>query len=467
MQTGLRWLDPCSKSGVFLRRSPARLLVGLADGSPTSRSAASTSTATCSGARSITEMTGQHLTAQPLLLARRTGEHSVVRFDDAAGNLPFVPAPSTTFRKATLQDLRRAGGLERGERRENYAYSFIHGAYPTKEMHDMKFDVIVGNPPYQIDDGGHTPAPRRSTTLRRAGHRDESALRTDDHAVALVRGGKGLDEYREPDAQGPAHRALVDYPKLYDCFPGVKIRGGVSYSSGTETTTGRCTVQTMWDGKPVGHPITRDLGAYDVLVRRNEAVSHPRQGARPSRANDRDARLHASPKPFGLRPTSTAPRHQKRAQKPGEAVRLTTHLMGRPLRHPAKRRLDRRLEGADLPAYRARALRSRRHVLGEPIIAGPGEACTETYLVAGSVQDQTRRPSTLPHTCEPVSSASLSRCASPPRTPPATSTHSCLTRRRWTGSGRTTDAIRALRADGERDRVHRVAQCKEMPAPRR
>src|SRR3546814_6322122 len=45
--------------------------------------------------------------------------------------------------------------LERGEKRENYAYAFIHGAYPGQEMSEMKFDVIVGNPPYQVGTEGH------------------------------------------------------------------------------------------------------------------------------------------------------------------------------------------------------------------------------------------------------------------------------------------------------------------------
>ena len=64
--------------------------------------------------------------------------------------------------------------LERGRNRENYAYSFIHGAYPTKEMGDMKFDVIVGNPPYQIGtkdaEGYGRATASRVPPFRRSGH---------------------------------------------------------------------------------------------------------------------------------------------------------------------------------------------------------------------------------------------------------------------------------------------------------
>ncbi len=67
-------------------------------------------------------------------------------------------------------------------------------------------------------------------------------------------------------------RNLVDYPKLYEAFPGVKIRGGVSYFLWDRDHQGPCTIQTMWDGEPVGEPVARYLDAYDVLVRRDEAV---------------------------------------------------------------------------------------------------------------------------------------------------------------------------------------------------
>ena len=64
----------------------------------------------------------------------------------------------------------------------------------------------------------------------------------------------------------------MDYPKLYEGFPGVKIRGGISYFLWDREHNGPCTVQTIWDGQPTGPAVTRHLDAYDILVRRNEAV---------------------------------------------------------------------------------------------------------------------------------------------------------------------------------------------------
>ena len=107
---------------------------------------------------SITEMTG-HISRRSLYYSQDASSPvAVVKFDSEAGNLPFVPAKHT-FGKNGKRPTDLCGApreLERGEDRENYAYSFIHGAYPTEELSAMKFDVIVGNPPYQIDSDGNT-----------------------------------------------------------------------------------------------------------------------------------------------------------------------------------------------------------------------------------------------------------------------------------------------------------------------
>ncbi len=85
-------------------------------------------------------------------------------------------------------------------------------------------------------------------------------------------GGKGLDKYRERMLSDKRMRRIVDYPKLYEGFPGVKIRGGISYFLWDRDYDGPCEVQTIWDGKPTGPAVARYLDAYDILVRRNEAV---------------------------------------------------------------------------------------------------------------------------------------------------------------------------------------------------
>src|SRR6185503_5610775 len=111
--------------------------------------------------------------------------------------------------------------LERGETRENYAYAFIHGAYPTEEMADMKFDVIVGNPPYQIDSEGNTRTkPIYNLFVERA-------IAMEPRYVLMITpsrwfaGGLGLNAFRATMLADRHMARLVDYRVERDVFPGV------------------------------------------------------------------------------------------------------------------------------------------------------------------------------------------------------------------------------------------------------
>ena len=120
-------------------------------------------------------------------------------------------------------------------------------------------------------------------------------------AVALDGRRQGARQVPRADAlrQAPAeHRGLSRSSTR--CFPGVKIRGGISYFLWDRDYDGPCEVQTIWDGQPTGPAVARHLDAYDILVRRNEAVPilekvRAQEGDRPL-----DARV-SQQKPFGLR----------------------------------------------------------------------------------------------------------------------------------------------------------------------
>lgn len=151
------WCDPFSKSGVFLREVATRLPNGLVQWEPDFTKRREHILRNMLFGTSITEMTGIISRRTLYCSADASSTYSVVRFKDAGGNLPFVHAEHDFGPGESRCSLCNAPfDLERGEGRENYAYSFIHGAYPTKEMANMKFDVIVGNPPYQIDSDGNT-----------------------------------------------------------------------------------------------------------------------------------------------------------------------------------------------------------------------------------------------------------------------------------------------------------------------
>jgi hypothetical protein len=381
----LRWLDPFCKSGVFLREVVARLLDGLAEWEPDFEKRREHVFRNMVFGAAITEITG-YVSRRTVYYSRdASGDHSVVRFDDAAGNLPFVPAEHD-FKKGRCRICGAPEDLERGDTRENYAYAFIHGAYPTKEMEDMKFDVIVGNPPYQVEDGGHnasaTPIYHRFV---------EKAIDLDPRYVLMITpsrwfmGGKGLEKYRARMLADRRMRALVDYPKLYDGFPGVKIRGGVSYFLWDREHDGPCAVQTVWDGEPIGPPVERHLDAYDVLVRRNEAVGilekvrAYRVEGEPEKTLD--ARV-SSQKPFGLRTFF-------HGEETDEGMEEPILLHGSKKKTWIERKaIPQNEEWIDdwkvlMSGVQGTSAAVERQFLGRPIVAGPKEACTETYVVAG------------------------------------------------------------------------------------
>ena len=124
-------------------------------------------------------------------------------------------------------------------------------------------------------------------------------------------GGKGLDEYRERMLSDKRMRSIVDYPKLYEGFPGVKIRGGISYFLWDRDHNGPCEVQTIWDGEPIGPAVARYLDAYDILVRRNEAVPILDKVRAKSEPTLRASRVQPRSRSV-CRRTSTASRDPKR-----------------------------------------------------------------------------------------------------------------------------------------------------------
>lgn len=381
------FLDPCAKSGVFLREIAKRLIVGLADEIPNLQARVDHILTRQLFGIGITQLTAL-LTRRSLYCSKdATGEHSVAReFDGADGNIWFERTEHTwvggrcSFCGASKTVFDRPDGAE------THAYAVIHTSdirACIAEMFgaNMQFDVIIGNPPYQLDDGGYgtSAAPIYQKFV-------EQALALQPRYASFVTpsrwmaGGKGLDSYRERMLADRSMSRIVDFPKLYEAFPGVKIRGGISYFLWSRDHDGPCTVETVWDGQPTGPAVVRYLDAYDVLVRRNEAVpiiEKVKARGEPTL----DARV-SSQKPFGLR----------------TFVHGRTDPKG--LTQPVKLFGSQKvswIERADIPTnadwidkwkvFMTRVQGTSAAVetkfLSKPIVAGPGTACTESYIVAG------------------------------------------------------------------------------------
>jgi len=144
----------------------------------------------------------------------------------------------------------------------------------------MQFDVIIGNPPYQLDDGGYgtSAAPIYNKFV-------DQAKALEPRLLAMViparwfSGGKGLDEFRDSMLKDNRIRVIEDFPDSSEVFPGVQIKGGVCYFLWDRDNSGDCRVITHDKGE-AGQTISRPLlePGGDVFIRYNEALPILKKG---------------------------------------------------------------------------------------------------------------------------------------------------------------------------------------------
>ena len=231
-----KFLDPCSKSGVFLREIAKRLIEGLADKIPDLEKRLDHIFKNQLFGLAITELTA--------LLSRRSvycskdasGEYSVVHFDNPEGNIEYKKTYHLWLKDKCMMCGASKSEYDRGEELETHAYSFIHtdeqrNSALFKRLKEMKFDVIIGNPPYQISDGGGTGDSARPIYQLFI----QQAKKLNPHYICMIvpsrwmKGGKGLISFRQEMMEDLRIKTLYDFEDAKICFPGVHIDGGVCY----------------------------------------------------------------------------------------------------------------------------------------------------------------------------------------------------------------------------------------------
>lgn len=270
----LRWIDPFTKTGVFLREITKRLLVGLEKEIPDEQQRLDHILRNMVFGVAITELTS--------LMSRRSlycskwanSEKSVVRFPSKQGNLIYPRIEHEFFRGRCSECFAGEAQHGGGPETENYAYAFLHlegRRFIEKEI-GVKFDIVVGNPPYQTDsDGGTRSVPLYHLFVNQAKQLNPSHILMVTPSRWLA-GGLGLDEFRSQMLTEGKLVKLVDYPNPKDVFPSVEIKGGVSYFLWSQDKEGSIVSAVQFRNGEQTYAGERDLAEFDIFVRDGDAL---------------------------------------------------------------------------------------------------------------------------------------------------------------------------------------------------
>ena len=402
----VRFLDPFTKSGVFLREIASRLTKGLAAKMPNLQDRVD---------HILTKQVfGIGTTYLTSLLARRSlycskhanGPHSVAKgFSGDAGNIWFERTEHTWVHARCKYCGASQKALDHGAERESHAYAFIHTDNIKARIAelfggDMQFDVIVGNPPYQMADGGGdgtSAVPIYNLFV-------DQAKRLNPRLLTMVipsrwfTGGKGLDDFRESMLGDNRLRSIDDYVIASDVFPGVALKGGVCYFLWEQENRGPCRITTYFKDEPPSRS-TRSLieNGADVFIRFNEGLSILKKvSAAETGATDslllpnasRFDRLVSTRNPFHLGSTFRG----KPAKSSGDLLVYQNGGKGYIPRASVGSALDLIDKWKIFVGFAAPGTGNKdtypHKIISTPFIGAPGSISSETYLCIGPFESE-------------------------------------------------------------------------------
>jgi site-specific DNA-methyltransferase (adenine-specific) len=377
----LRWLDPGAKTGVFPREITKRLMAGLADAIPDEEARLVHILTEMVFAIATEEITGMMSRRSLYCSKDASSSFAVAHFTSPDGNVWWKRVKHSWDSEGKCSECKgnREQLLQPG--RDNKAYGFIHAdgrKQIDKEM-DMKFDVIVGNPPYQMDaDGGNRTMPIYNVFI-------EEAKKLNPRYISMIipsrwmAGGLGLNEFRKEMLGDKRIRKLIDYSKMESVFPGVDFEGGVCYFLWDRDNPGDCEVTYTQDVTSIG-PVVRRLDEFDVLIRDPRALPILEKvlaQEEPSLASVLSARTA-----FGVVSNFTG-YHQKK--QPGDVRYIATSTRGRvrawiPRKAATIHQSDIDRWKVLVPSAYGERGAVPAQVLGPSEVVSPPSICTQSFL---------------------------------------------------------------------------------------
>ena len=393
-----KFLDPACKSGAFLREIAKRLLVGLADQIPDLQQRVDHIFHNQLYGIAITELTS--------LLSRRSvycskypnSKYSVSRFADVQGNIRYKNTQHVwkdgkcVFCGASEKEYGEAvrHGLE------THAYELIHTTKP-EDIFKMKFDVIIGNPPYQLSDGGSNASATPIYQLF-----IQQAKKLSPRYLSMIvpsrwfAGGKGLDSFRNEMIADTRIRELHDYLNASDCFGnGVEIKGGVCYFLWDRDNRGDCLVAThSSEGVISQQKRYMKIGDNDVFIRRNEAISILEKVS--AFKENSFSTIVSSRKPFGLPNNITG-------RKPRSGCDVILYQRGGTAFYPLSGLTKNQGWINKYKIYITKAYNAGddypHQILNKPIFGDKETCCTETYIVIGPFESEMITNNVISYVC--------------------------------------------------------------------
>jgi Eco57I restriction-modification methylase len=409
----VKFLDPCTKSGVFLREITSRLNKGLAVEIPNVEERVS---------HILTKQVfGIGITNLTSLLARRSlycskhakGKHSIAKgFASDAGNIWFERLKHTWIDGNCRYCGASQKTLDRGEGLETHAYAFIHTDKIKTRLPElfggaMQFDVIIGNPPYQLADGGGTG----TSAMPIYNLFVDQAKKLNPRLLTMVipsrwfTGGKGLDEFRGAMLGDGRLRSIDDYVIASDVFPNVALKGGVCYFLWERDNRGPCRVTTHFKDEPAS-TVSRQLleEGVDVFIRFNEGLSILKKvAAVESGGTDslllpeatRFDRLVSTRRPFGLDSTFRG----KTTKGPNDVLVYQNGGKGYMPRASVATGKDLINKWKVFVGFAAPGTGNKdtypHKIISTPFVGEPGSISSETYLCIGPFESKTEAESAL------------------------------------------------------------------------